>query len=150
LAGAVAAMMSTADSQLLIATSSISEDIIHKALHKDFDDRKLVLISRITILVVGVIALVLAFTSKSLIYELVHWAWAGIGCSFAPAVLLSFFWKRFNAWGVAASLVSGFATTIIWMTSGLDAIFTARAATFIIAFVCAVLATLLTKKPTQS
>lgn len=149
LAGAVAAMMSTADSQLLIATSSISEDIIHKALHKDFDDRKLVLISRFTILVVGVIALVLAFTSKSLIYELVHWAWAGIGCSFAPAVILSFFWKRFNAWGVVASLVSGFATTIIWMTTGLDAIFTARAATFIIAFVCAVLVTLLSKKPVQ-
>jgi sodium/proline symporter len=147
LAGAVAAMMSTADSQLLIATSSISEDIIHKALHKDFSDRKLVLISRITILVVGVIALVMAFTSKSLIYTLVHWAWAGIGCSFAPAVILSFFWKRFTAWGVVASLVSGFATTVIWMTTGLDAIFTARAATFIIAFVCAVLVTLLSKRP---
>jgi sodium/proline symporter len=149
LAGAVAAMMSTADSQLLIATSSISEDIIHKALHKDFDDRKLVLISRITILVVGVIALILAFTSKSLIYTLVHWAWAGIGCSFAPAVILSFFWKRFNAWGVVASLVSGFVTTIVWMRTGLDAIFTARAATFIIAFACAVLVTLLSKKTAQ-
>jgi sodium/proline symporter len=145
LAGAVAAMMSTADSQLLIATSSISEDIIHKALHKDFDDRKLVLISRITILVVGVIALILAFTSKSLIYTLVHWAWAGIGCSFAPAVILSFFWKWFNAWGVVASLV----TTIVWMRTGLDAIFTARAATFIIAFACAVLVTLLSKKTAQ-
>lgn len=143
LAGAVAAMMSTADSQLLIATSSISEDIIHKAMHKDFDDRKLVLISRITILVVGVIALVMAFTSKSLIYTIVGWAWAGIGCSFAPAVILSFFWKRFSASGVIASLVSGFVTTVIWMTTGLDAMFTARAATFIIAFVCAVLATLL-------
>jgi sodium/proline symporter len=147
LAGAVAAMMSTADSQLLIATSSISEDIIHKALRRNFDDRKLVMISRITILVVGVIALVMAFTSKSLIYTLVHWAWAGIGCSFAPAVILSFFWKRFTAWGAVASLVSGFATTVIWMTTGLDAIITARAATFIIAFFCAVLVTLLSKKP---
>jgi sodium/proline symporter len=143
LAGAVAAMMSTADSQLLIATSSISEDIVHKALRKDFDDRKLVLISRITILVVGLVALVMAFTSKSLIYTIVGWAWAGIGCSFAPAVILSFFWKRFNASGVIASLVSGFATTVVWMTTGLDSIFTARAATFIMAFVCAVVFTFL-------
>jgi len=142
LAGAVAAMMSTADSQLLIATSSISEDIIHKSLRKDLDDRKLVFISRIVILVVGVIALVMAFTSKSLIYTIVGWAWAGIGCSFAPAVILSFFWKRFSGRGVIASLVSGFATTVIWMTTGLDAVFTARAATFVIAFACAVFVTL--------
>jgi sodium/proline symporter len=143
LAGAVAAMMSTADSQLLIATSSISEDIIHKSLRKDLDDRRLVFISRMVTLVVGVIALVMAFTSKSLIYTIVGWAWAGIGCSFAPAVILSFFWKRFSGRGVIASLVSGFATTVIWMTTDLDAIFTARAATFIIAFACAVLVTVL-------
>jgi sodium/proline symporter len=145
LAGAVAAMMSTADSQLLIATSSISEDIIHKSLRKDLDDRKLVIISRVVILVVGVIALVMAFTSKSLIYTIVGWAWAGIGCSFAPAVILSFFWKRFSGFGVVASLVSGFITTVIWMTTGLDAVFTARAATFVIAFVCAIIATLLAR-----
>jgi sodium/proline symporter len=147
LAGAVAAMMSTADSQLLIATSSISEDIIHKSLRKQTDDRRLVFISRIVILIVGLIALVMAFTSKNLIYTVVGWAWAGIGCSFAPAVILSFFWKRFNGRGVIASLVSGFATTVIWMTTGLDQVFTARAATFIIAFVCAVAVTLLTSRP---
>ncbi|MGD9380551.1 MAG: sodium/proline symporter [candidate division WOR-3 bacterium] len=147
LAGAVAAMMSTADSQLLIATSSISEDIIHKSLRKEMDDRRLVFISRIVILVVGLIALVMAFTSKSLIYTIVGWAWAGIGCSFAPAVILSFFWKRFTGRGVIASLVSGFTTTVIWMTSGLDQVFTARAATFIIAFVCAVTVTLFTRQP---
>jgi sodium/proline symporter len=145
LAGAVAAMMSTADSQLLIATSSISEDIVHKALRRDFDDHKLVIISRVTILVVGVIALVMAFTSQSLIYTIVGWAWAGIGCSFAPAVILSFFWKRFSGRGVIASLVSGFFTTVIWMTTGLDHIFTARAATFIITFACAVIVTLLSR-----
>lgn len=146
LAGAVAAMMSTADSQLLIATSSISEDIIHKSLRKDLDDRRLVFISRIVILVVGLIALIMAFTSKSLIYTIVGWAWAGIGCSFAPAVILSFFWKRFTGRGVIASLVSGFVTTVVWMTTGLDQVFTARAATFIIAFVCAVTVTLWTRK----
>jgi sodium/proline symporter len=143
LAGAVAAMMSTADSQLLIATSSISEDIIHKSLRKGLNDRRLVFISRVVIAVVGVIALVMAFTSKSLIYTIVGWAWAGIGCSFAPAVILSFFWRKFSGRGVIVSLVSGFATTVIWMTTGLDAVFTARAATFIVALACAITVTLL-------
>jgi sodium/proline symporter len=146
LAGAVAAMMSTADSQLLIATSSISEDVIHKALNKKLDDKALVVISRIVILVVGVVALILAFTSKSLIYTIVHFAWAGIGCSFSPAVILTFFWKRFSARGVIASLVSGFAVTVLWMITGWDTVIAATAVTFVVAFVCAVAVTLLSPK----
>jgi sodium/proline symporter len=146
LAGAVAAMMSTADSQLLIATSSISEDVIHKALKKKINDRMLVLISRITILVVGAIALVLAFTSKSLIYTIVHFAWAGIGCSFSPAVIFAFFWKRFNAQGVIASLVSGFAVTILWIITGWDTVVAATVVTFVVACFSAVVVTLITSK----
>ncbi len=142
LAGAVAAMMSTADSQLLIATSSISEDVIHKALNKKLDDKTLVLISRVTIIIIGTIALILAFTSKSLIYTIVHFAWAGIGCSFSPAVILSFFWKRFAARGVIASLVSGFSITAVWMITGWDTIIAATAVTFVVAFVCAVIVTI--------
>ena len=150
LAGAVAAMMSTADSQLLIATSSISEDIIHKAMNKKIDDRTLVMISRVTILVVGILALVLAFTSKSLIYTIVHFAWAGIGCSFSPAVILSFFWKRFNAAGVVASLVGGFTITVLWMITGLDKVIAATFITFVVAFLCAVVVTLLTSKKVKA
>jgi sodium/proline symporter len=149
LAGAVAAMMSTADSQLLIATSSISEDIFHKALDKKIDDKTLVLVSRITILIVGIIALILAFTSKSLIYTIVHFAWAGIGCSFSPAVIFSFFWKRFTARGVVASLVSGFVTTVLWMITGWDKIIAATAITFVVAFVCAIVVTLLSPEKTE-
>jgi sodium/proline symporter len=146
LAGAVAAMMSTADSQLLIATSSISEDVIHKALDKKLSDKSLVMISRITILVVAAIALILAFTSKSLIYTIVHFAWAGIGCSFSPAVILSFFWKRFNAAGVVASLVAGFTVTVLWMITGWDKAIATTFVTFIIAFISAVVVTLLARK----
>jgi sodium/proline symporter len=147
LAGAVAAMMSTADSQLLIATSSISEDIIHKSLKKNINDRTLVFVSRITILVVGVIALVLAFTSKSMIYTLVHFAWAGIGCSFSPAVILSFFWKRFSTRGVIASLVSGFLVTVLWIITGWDTVIAATVVTFCVAFLCAVIVTLASPPP---
>ena len=150
LAGAIAAMMSTADSQLLIATSSISEDVIHKALNKKLDDKTLVLISRVTIVIVGTIALILAFTSKSLIYTIVHFAWAGIGCSFSPAVILSFFWKRFTARGVIASLVSGFIVTVVWMIAGWDKIIAATAVTFIVAFVCAVVVTIVSPGKTAA
>jgi len=150
LAGAVAAMMSTADSQLLVATSSVSEDIIHKAMKRNVSERQLVLISRITVLSIGIIAFILAITSKSLIYTIVGWAWAGIGCSFAPAVILSFFWKKFSSAGVVASLLSGFTTTVIWMTTGLDKAFTARAASFIVAFVAAVIFTFIFPKKGDS
>jgi sodium/proline symporter len=142
LAGAVAAMMSTADSQLLIATSSVSEDVIHKALGKKLDDKTLVLISRVVILVIGLMALGLAFTSKSLIYTIVHFAWAGIGCTFSPIVILSFFWKRFNASGVVASLVSGFSVTVLWMITGWDSAISATLITFFISLICAIIATI--------
>ena len=139
LVGAVAAMMSTASSQLLVATSAISEDVYHKAMNKDLSDSKLVTLSRISMLGVGLLGLVMAFTSKSLIYTVVGWAWAGIGCSFSPAILLSFFWKKTSSAGVLASMVAGFIVTVIWMTTGLDKIFTAKAAAFIIAFSFAVM-----------
>jgi sodium/proline symporter len=124
----------------------ISEDVIHKALDKKLSDKSLVMISRITILGVAAIALILAFTSKSLIYTIVHFAWAGIGCSFSPAVILSFFWKRFNAAGVVASLVAGFTVTVLWMITGWDKAIATTFITFIVAFVCAVVVTLLTPK----
>lgn len=141
LTGAVAAMMSTASSQLLVATSTISEDILHKALKIKLSDKKLVLVSRLTILVVGLGSLALAFTSTKMIYTVVGWAWAGIGCSFAPAILLSFFWRKFNGYGVAGSLIGGSVTTVVWMTTGLDQVFTARAAAFIVAFLAALACT---------
>ena len=138
LSGAIAAMMSTADSQLLVATSSVSEDIIHKSINKKLNQKQLVVVSRLTVLGVGLIGLLLAFTSRNLIYTIVGWAWAGIGCSFAPAVILSFFWEKFSSAGVVGSLVTGFIVTVIWMTTGLDRAFTARAASFLFAAAAAV------------
>ena len=90
--------------------------------------------------------LVLALTTKDLIYSIVSYAWAGIGCSFAPAVLLSFYWDRFNAAGVVTALASGLVSTVVWMLAGLEKTVTARASTFIIAMTLAVLVTLVSKK----
>ena len=146
LVGAIAAMMSTASSQLLLTTTSISEDIYHKALGKNLSERKLVLISRITLLSVGVFALFLTFTSKNLIYTIVSWAWAGIGCSFSPLIILSFFWKRFNSAGAVASLITGSVTTVIWMVSGLDKYISSIAGSFVFAFLSAIIFAIIFEK----
>lgn len=147
LAGAVAAMISTAESMLLIAATSISEDVYKGIIRKGCaKDRTLLRISRVATLVIGVLGLVMALTTKNLIYHIVSYAWAGIGCSFAPAVLLSFYWDRFSSKGIVTALLAGLVTTIGWMLAGLEKTVTARAVTFVVAMGLAVLVTLLTKR----
>ena len=143
LAGAVAAMVSTAQSMLLVAGSSISQDLYQGILAKGkAADRKVLWISRIATLVVGLAGFVLALKTSDLVYAIVGYAWAGIGCSFAPAILLSFYWKRFRGPGVVTALLVGLATTIIWMAGGLEKTVTARAVTFVVAMSAAVAVTL--------
>jgi sodium/proline symporter len=145
LAGAVAAMVSTAQSMLLVASSSVSQDVYKGILKKgEADDRRVLLLSRSATLVVGVLALVLALTTSKLIYTIVSYAWAGIGCSFAPAILLSFYWPRFGSSGVVTALIAGLATTVAWIITGLEEHVTARAVTFVVAIVAAVAVTLVT------
>lgn len=150
LAGAVAAMISTAQSMLLVAASSISQDVYSGIIKKGkVSDRTLLGISRIATLLIGILGLILALTTSNLIYYIVSYAWAGIGCSFAPAVLLSFYWKRFGSAGVVTALLTGLITTVIWIFTGLDHTITARAVTFIAAISLAIIVTLLTKEKTN-
>lgn len=79
IAGALAAMMSTADSQLLVSTSALAEDIYHQLLNKKADQKKLVFISRMLTLLVGVVAFIVALVSKELVYKMVAFAWSGLG-----------------------------------------------------------------------
>lgn len=146
LIGAVAAMMSTAASLMLIVTSVITEDIIHKSLKKNYSDRALVSISRLVLITVGAVSLMLALSMGKPIFSVVSWAWAGIGCTFSPAILLSFYWKKFSGAGVVASMVSGFTVTCVWMTTGWYKVFSAMATTFIVAFIMAVVFSLLFPK----
>lgn len=146
LAGAVAAMISTAQSMLLVAASSISQDIYGGIIKKgNAHDKTALTISRVSTLVIGLIGLVLSLTTEDLIFYIVGYAWAGIGCSFAPAVLLSFYWDRFGSIGIVTALGSGLLTTIFWIVSGLDDVITARAITFIVAMTAAVLVTIFSK-----
>lgn len=114
ISGAVAAMMSTADSQLLIATSTLVEDFYSKALSRSLSQAKLVSMSRLVTIAVGVGAYGLAVTSDDLIYDVVSLAWAGLGSSFGPALLLSLHWKKMNGLGVISAMTVGALTTITW------------------------------------
>ncbi len=114
IAGAVAAMMSTADSQLLVVTSAVVEDIYRKLLGKNLSQEKLVAFSRWTTLAVTAFALILALFAKNLIYWLVLYAWSGLGASFGPPILLALLWKRTTRWGALAGMLTGTLTTVLW------------------------------------
>ena len=114
ISGAIAAMMSTADSQLLVTTSAISEDIYHQMIKKDAPQERLVLLSRLAAVVVGIVAFVLALTAEALVYDLVLYAWAGLGASFGPGLLLTLWWKRTTKQGVWAGMMVGMITSIVW------------------------------------
>ena len=139
IAGAVAAMMSTADSQLLIATSTVVEDFYSKALGRTLSQRKLVLLSRVVTLLVGLAAFALAATSDNLIYDVVSLAWSGLGASFGPALLLSLHWRRMNGVGVVAGMITGSVITTIWMVlPDLNAFISVRFASWVLALIAAV------------
>ncbi|WAA13417.1 sodium/proline symporter [Fervidibacillus halotolerans] len=133
LAGIMAAIITTANSQLMVVTSSISEDIIHKTLKIKLTDKQLLTVSRLTVILSGLVGMLIALTSESLIYLIVSWAWAGVGCTLSPAILMTFFWKRYSSAGVIATIISGFFFTLLWINTPLDDIITSRFSTFFIA-----------------
>ena len=114
LCGILAAIMSTADSQLLVSASSVAEDIYCGVLGKKADDKKVLTISRITVLVIAVIAYLIALNPNNSIMGLVSNAWAGLGSAFGPLVVLSLFWKRTNLKGAVAGIASGALAVIVW------------------------------------
>lgn len=157
LCGILAAIMSTADSQLLVTASAVSEDLFHKIIKPKADNKKVLLVSRITVLVVAVIAYIIALDPNNSIMGLVSNAWAGFGAAFGPLVLLSLYWKRINFPGAITGMVSGALTVIIWDYIPLVGGQTLGAATglyslaigFVISFVLIVAVSLLTKAPGQ-
>lgn len=114
LCGILAAIMSTADSQLLVCASSVSKDIYKNIVRKDASDKKVLMVSRITVIVVACLAFVIAWDPNSSIMGLVSDAWAGLGSAFGPAVVLALFWKRANLPGTVTGIVTGGATVLIW------------------------------------
>lgn len=114
LCGILAAIMSTADSQLLVTASAVSEDLYHSFIDKKADSRKIMYVSRGTVVVISILAFAIAWDPNSSIMGLVSNAWAGLGSAFGPIVLLSLFWRRTNLAGAIAGIVSGGLTVLIW------------------------------------
>ncbi len=120
IAAIVAAIMSTADSQLLVATSSVVEDIYHKLINPKAHQKKLLYLSRIFVFLLSVVAFIFAIPGEdSAIYFLVAFAWGGLAASFGPIIILSLWWRRTTKWGAIAGMVSGMGTVIIWDKSGI-------------------------------
>ncbi len=114
LAAILAAIMSTADSQLLVCTSIITEDFYRTFFKRDALEKELVFVGRIAVIVIAVIAALMAFDSDSKVMGLVSYAWAGFGAAFGPAVLLSLYWKKMSTAGAIAGMLSGGLTVVVW------------------------------------
>ncbi|NNF12186.1 MAG: sodium/proline symporter [Gemmatimonadetes bacterium] len=111
----LAAIMSTVDSLLILASSSVVRDVVQKALGVDASERALSNLGKGVTVVIGAVGLVVALLEVRMIFDFVLFAWSGIACAFTPVVLLSLFWKGTTKAGAVAGMVVGFATTVIWV-----------------------------------
>jgi len=114
LAAILAAIMSTADSQLLVASSAMTEDFYHVFLHKKASQTELVWVSRGSVIFIAIVAFIIALNPQSSVLDLVSYAWAGFGAAFGPIILLSLFWKRMTGAGALAGIIVGGLTVLIW------------------------------------
>ncbi|MGN0659357.1 MAG: sodium/proline symporter [Emergencia sp.] len=114
LAGILAATMSTSDSQLLAASSSVSQNILRDFLGIDMDEKKSMLAARGTVIAIAVIAVFFASNPDSSVFEIVSFAWAGFGATFGPAMLCALFWKRSNRQGAVAGMIAGAFMIFLW------------------------------------
>lgn len=114
LAGILASTMSTADSQLLAASSAVSENILKGIFHVQLSAKMTIVIARATVVMIAVIGVFLAADPNSSVFMIVSFAWAGFGAVFGPVVLSALFWKRSNRQGVIAGMIGGGAMVFIW------------------------------------
>ena len=146
--GAIAAMISTADSLLILSATELSENLLKPiAKFRKEGEKSALKRSRIVTALLAAIALLLAYVSPSkLIFSLVSWVWAGVGGTFSVIILLTLFWRRFHGKAVLVTLVTGLLFTIIWSLTGMDKIITSRLLTFFVTGFVAVVSTFILKK----
>lgn len=114
LAGILASTMSTADSQLLAASSAASENIIGGLFRIKLSETAQMIVARVTLIAISVIGVVIAWDSNSSVFGIVSFAWAGFGAVFGPVMLLSLFWKRSNRYGALAGMIVGGVMVFVW------------------------------------
>ncbi len=153
MAGILAATISSSDSYLLIAASSVAKDLYKGVVKKDATDKQVMWLTRITLLTIAIIAILFALDENSIIFKIVSFAWAGFGATFGPLMLFSLFWKRINKWGAIAGMVGGAGMVFLWKLvisnlGGIFAIYELLPA-FIFSSILIVVVSLLTKKPSK-
>ena len=146
----MAAIMSTADSQLLVSSSAITNDIYLKVAKKQPSEKLLLWMGRISVLVIAVIGALMALDEKSSIMALVKYAWGGFGAAFGPVILMALFWKRMNRAGAFAGILTGFLTIILWNNffAGPTGLYELVPG-FAFALIAVIIVSLLSKKPSK-
>ena len=114
MAGILAATISSSDSYLLIAASSLAKNLYQGLLKKNASDKEVMNVSRLTLIAISIIAILIALDEQSVIFTIVSFAWAGFGATFGPLILLSLFWKRINRAGAIAGMLGGGGMVFFW------------------------------------
>lgn len=151
ISGIFASTMSTSDSQLLAASSSVSEDLFRGVFKRNFSEKASMLTARITLVLIAAIGVVIAWNKDSSVFRIVSFAWAGFGATFGPSMLAALFWKRSNKYGIIAGMLAGGITVFVWKycispLGGIWNIYELLPA-FIVATLFIVVVSLLTKAP---
>lgn len=153
LSGILASTMSTADSQLLAASSSVSENILREALRLKISEKKSMLAARITVVAIAVLGVIIARNPDSSVFGIVSFAWAGFGASFGPLVICSLFWKRTTFPGAVSGIIAGGVMVFVWKylikpLGGVFGVYELLPA-FIVGIAAIVIVSLCTKAPSK-
>lgn len=153
MAGILAATISSSDSYLLIAASAFAKNIYQGLFRKKASDREVLNISRITLLLIAVVAIIIALDENSVIFTIVSFAWAGFGATFGPLMLFSLFWKRTTRAGAIAGMLGGAGMVFVWNLlvrplGGLWDIYELLPA-FLFSCLCIIVVSLLTPRPSE-
>ena len=151
MAGILAATISSADSYLLIAASAASKNLFEGIFKQGADDKSVMKVSRLMLLAISLIGCLIAWDEKSVIFDIVSFAWAGFGATFGPIIILSLFWRRTNRAGAVAGMLSGGIMVFVWKllirpAGGIFGIYELLPA-FLISLAVIVVVSLITPKP---
>ena len=151
LAGILACTMSTCDSQMLAASSSVSENILHESFGINLSEHMQMVMARVVLVIIAAIGVIIARDPNSSVFGIVSFAWAGFGAAFGPIMILALFWKRANKYGAIAGMLGGGVMIFVWKFAikplgGIFGIYELLPA-FIVALILCVVVSLLTPAP---
>jgi len=120
LTGVLAAIMSTVSAQIIVAASAVAHDVYTKMISRDKTHKQIIMISRMSVLLLGIGAMVIALMEVPVIFWFVLFAWSGLGASFGPVILFTLYSKKVTREGAIAGMLTGFITTLVWKMTGLS------------------------------